>query len=122
MLSLMFAAALAAAPEAAAEAKVYPKPNISSPHWISRPQAAHLDAAYPPAAKAAGIGGRALLACDVNAEGWLVNCHARETPEGSGFAEAALKLVPQFRMAPRNEGGAAVGGAKVRVPITFSVN
>jgi TonB family protein len=51
---------------------------------------------YPPAAKAAGIGGSADLACERTERGVLANCKvASETPAGEGFGAAALALAAQ---------------------------
>ena len=104
----------------AAEAAAAPAPRVMNPNWLERPTAADLDRVYPPAAKAARLGGRVLMACDVAPDGALTNCVVvSETPADQGFGEAALRLAPRFRMSPLSGEGRPVGGGKVRIPITF---
>ena len=71
---------------------------------------------YPQAAQKAGVSGKAVLDCFVDAEGWLRDCTvASEEPSGFGFGEAALRMVPLFHM---NKDKA---GARTQIPLTFKL-
>jgi TonB family protein len=53
---------------------------------------------YPPAAKAAGVGGAATLRCERRAMGALVHCALQgESPPGYGFGKAALAIAAATR-------------------------
>jgi protein TonB len=43
----------------------------------------------------------------------------REAPSDEGFGEAALKLTPRFLMRPPTRNAVPVGGAIVRLPLSF---
>lgn len=69
--------------------------------WSKVPTGADFARFYPKAAADQSISGRAILDCDVNANGWLTDCRAAdETPVGYGFGDAAVKLSSLFRMKP----------------------
>jgi protein TonB len=75
---------------------------------------------YPSSARRRGVQGIAMIACRVTAEGEMADCQVeQEAPEGEGFGEAALKLMPRFRMRPQTADGAPVAGGLVRLPIQF---
>lgn len=104
-------------PPAPPKAKV-----ILNPDWISQPSGAQLAGAYPDRALDLGIAGSVTLLCTVGVQGQVRDCKvAEETPRGSGFGPAALKLSRWFRIRPETENGQAVDGALVRVPLRFGV-
>src|SRR5262249_18076189 len=64
--------------------------------------------------------GRVVLSCRVDDEGGLVDCATdEESPAGEGFADAALKMAPIFRMKPLTIDGRPVAGGSVQIPIVF---
>ena len=117
MIASAAAAALLAAGSAAAQA---PQPVITNPDWVKKPSADDLAAVWPAEARARGIDGRAVIACEVSEEGTLRKCVvASETPPGSGYGFAALSLAPQFQMRPKTVDGRPVAGGTVRNPVTL---
>jgi TonB family protein len=68
--------------------------------WTVAPTPAQVEAVYPAGAKARGVEGQARLACGV-ADDRLDACRVvAESVKGEGFGEAALRLVPIFRLTP----------------------
>lgn len=97
-------------------------PVITDPHWLRTPDAAQVNRVYPDRAQRVGVGGLATLSCLVTAAGTVESCSVlAETPSDMGFGAAALSLAPYFRLQPRMEDGAAVGGARVVIPIRFKI-
>lgn len=100
-----------------------PAPALENPQWIRRPNMDAMRRHYPQAAMEEGIEGRAVIACEVAADGALTGCTvAAEEPKGYGLGEAALKVAPEFRMETRTKQGAPVAGGRVRIPIRFGIN
>jgi TonB family protein len=92
----------------------------NAPHWIQLPTAAEVQGAYPALAKRGGVKGEAVLACTLDADGWLRACRvASETPVGYGFGPAALTLAGRFRMSPLTAAGDSVDGRPIEAPIWF---
>lgn len=100
-----------------------PTPSvIRNPQWVRQPSAAQMERAYPRGAAAEGLSGSATLTCVVEASGAVTGCTvASETPQGEGFGRAALSLSRYFRLSPRTVDGQAVEGARVNIPLRFSV-
>jgi TonB family protein len=79
-------------------------PLAALPKFIERPNAAQFSSAYPHGAANVGMGGRAVLHCEVAPTGRLEQCVvARESPTGVGFGAAALGLAKYFRVDPPGE-------------------
>jgi TonB family protein len=73
--------------------------------------------AYPAAAQALNLPGRATLDCTAAADGSVNYCKvASEDPPEWGFGAAALKLAPTINVGP----GAA--GRRVQVPVSFRLD
>ena len=90
--------------------------TLIQPIWLQRPTAQELARLYPDQAQRAGVGGDVIVDCLVAASGELRACEVvSETPEGHGFAEAAMNLARRYRA----KVVAAQAGARVRLPITF---
>lgn len=139
---MALAAALAGDPGAPPPPPPLPPPPLASPGPIRRPltaaerfpppQGRLIDAEligpadlaetmnrfYPERAWRLEKGGAVTLICRVEASGGLVHCGvASETPSDMGFAEAALKMAPLFRLAGSPEG--LPPDAVVAIPIKF---
>lgn len=100
-----------------------PPEVITNPDWAARPTGAHIARAAPPAMYRDGLSGRTVMECLVTVDGLLTNCAiVEEDPPGRGFGQATLSLAPTFRMTPQTRDGVPVGGARVRVPVTWSMN
>ena len=119
------AAAWVCVASAAASQPMPPKtpPHVSvitNPQWIRRPDGEEVGRYYPAEAAAAGASGRAVLKCQVTAEGDVKPCEVMsEEPAGKGFGDAALKLSALFKMRPQLADGRPVGGASITIPIRF---
>jgi TonB family protein len=95
--------------------------TVAKPAVITQPSAAEIQAAYPERALSDQVQGSAAIDCQVMANGKLAGCHvAGELPAGYGFGQAVMDLAGDFVMKPRSVDGEPVGGAVVRVGVTFS--
>lgn len=93
--------------------------EITRPTWTQRPE--NLARYYPRRALTRGAEGVVELDCLVRASGAL-ECEAlSETPSGWGFADAALRMSRDYRMAPAMRNGVAVEG-RYRMRVPFDVN
>jgi len=112
--------AQAAAPPAAV-APAPPRPSvITQPDWAAKPSGQDMAEYYPKEAARNRVEGSAILSCDIDAAGTLVNCaSSNETPPGAGFGAAVLSLAGKFKMRPMTKDGVPVSGGHVRIPIRF---
>lgn len=100
-------------------------PDASHPGWTPSlafvPTREDVADAYPPEAKAAGKGGRTVMACRLSRRGEIVPCTvSSEDPPGLGFGEAAMKLAHVFlSVAPLVE-GRPTGPVPVVITIDWS--
>ena len=89
-----------------------------APRFLERPSAANFGAAYPRGAASVGMGGKAVLHCQINRTGRLDACRVeRETPAGAGFGGAALSMAKFFRVDPGSESPLR---SDVELPIGFA--
>ena len=112
MIGVFAAAALLSAPAVG--------PRIDQPDWARLPSARQMSEAYPAAAQALGLDGRARITCDVDRLGRLEKCRVdAEGPPGLGFGEASLRIAEHFQMRPKMQDGRPVEGGSVTVPIQW---
>lgn len=91
--------------------------------FLKAPSVEQVRAAYPEKARAANLGGTAVIDCRIGEGGSLTRCETlREYPSAHGFGAAAKALAPLFE-APTDtaDGGSAVG-ARAHVSVTFAQN
>jgi TonB family protein len=114
---------LAYAEPPAAIAPAPPRPSvITQPDWVAKPNLEDLRTLYPPEALKNRVEGRAIIHCDVNAEGALVACSVvKEDPLDLGFGDAAMRMANLFRMRPQTRDGLPTSGGKVNIPILFTL-
>lgn len=76
---------------------------------------------YPAAARAKGVTrGRGDVNCAIGKDGVMTDCRVtKETPEGLGFGEAALKAAGGFVLNPWSYDGRPVEGARITLPVGF---
>lgn len=95
--------------------------TVKTPKWTALPTLGDFQAAAP---KSEGGPNevRVTLVCDVQAGGALAGCKVdREEPAGQGFGQAVLTLAPKFRADLMSGEGTPTVGARVRVPVRFSL-
>lgn len=114
--------AIEATPEGLGAALETAPPRITNPRWLSRPGAREFERFYPARAREREKEGWVTLDCRVRADGAIACVVATETPLGWGFGDAALKIAPSFRLAPRLEDGRPTEGGAVRVDIAFRLD
>jgi protein TonB len=116
-------AALASPQESAsALASFTPTPgprDIADPRWLRRPS--NLDAYYPTRARERGREGQVVLDCLVGTDGGLTCAVISESPANWGFADAALAIARDHRMAPALQDGAPVIG-RYRMVVPFRMD
>ncbi len=99
-----------------------PPLKVGSADFTSQPSLADMAAAYPPEALKAQATGSASLRCSVAERGLLQGCAvAEETPAGSGFAAAALSLVPKYRLALSAQQQAQTTGRPIAFRMKFAL-
>jgi protein TonB len=95
---------------------------IRNPTWLRKPSASEMERIYPRRAADLEKSGGATLMCTVASSGSVRDCSViDESPKGLGFGEAALAGAKLFKLSPRTVDGEAVEGAKVRIPLVFSL-
>ena len=100
-----------------------PPADSGEPYWIRTPNGDDFARYYPARAARLGVGGRAVAHCRVSATGALVDCTvAEEDPPGFGFGEAALKIMPKFKMRPLVVNGVPSTGGEINIPIRFGAS
>ena len=110
-------AAVAAAkrdPARLGEAPIIP---LSSVTFVQRPGGQDFARAYPSRAVERERGGMVVLDCLIGPSGTLDCAVQSEEPIGWGFADAALRLVPLYRVAP----GPAVVGKRIQIEMPFRI-
>ncbi|MGA0607901.1 TonB family protein [Phenylobacterium sp. VNQ135] len=120
MIGLVTALALALAQaDVPAPPAAEPLP-VEGRDWVRRPSARDAAMVYPRGHKREQDAGAALVECKVEAAGTLANCQVlAEQPEGQGFGDMALKLVPKFRLKKQLKDGRPTEGGSVRIPMGF---
>jgi TonB family protein len=99
----MGAAPVVGGPVHGARLEMHPVVMVDNPVWVSAANFDDLARAYP--AKGGGVEGYAATHCQVERSGRdagaLHGCQLlKETPKGQGFGQAALSLMPKFRVMP----------------------
>ena len=95
---------------------------ITRPEWAQLPTGDDMAHYYPERAQREGASGRAVLTCNITAQGLLSGCTAKdETPGDYGFDKAALALSTLFRMKAKTVDGKPVDGGTITIPIVFQV-
>jgi TonB family protein len=94
---------------------------VSNVPWLEAPTVAQVLAAYPAKARAAKVGGHAVLDCHFNGDGRLTHCTTlSEVPDHDGFADAAKALVGRF-LGPRTDSaGVSLREVNTQVAFTFA--
>jgi TonB family protein len=96
-----------------------PPTYIDKPKWEEQPSPGDLMDLYPKDALQKRRGGRVELDCLIAISGHLDCLVIIETPEGEGFAAAALKASALFKMAPTDKDGRPVAGKRLHLPMRF---
>lgn len=114
----MIVAAIAALALSADPAAAGPPP-LTEVVYSQAPGRREVIAIYPPHAWNHHLSGWATMNCAVDGDGRLKDCRIKsEDPAGQGFAAAALKLAPKYRVAPAHPGETIAGG-RIEVPVQF---
>ncbi|WP_293347704.1 TonB family protein [Phenylobacterium sp.] len=96
--------------------------GVAQAQWLSLPSPEAIAAAYPRAARDAGVVGRAELSCAVGKDGRLSDCRVgMESPAGDNFGLAAMSLTPAFQMDVTTPLGTAAMGKRIRIPVRFGL-
>jgi TonB family protein len=123
LLILAFAADPSPPPTASAGVLIPSTHIITQPDWVEEPTGQDITEAYPPFARAQGIGGRATIECSVNGDGTLSACEVlSESPIATGFGGATLRVAGRFRMRPVLVAGKPLAGARVRISQGWAVS
>lgn len=95
--------------------------TVKTPRWTATPTAAEMQALVPKQTDGPNEA-RVTLVCNVLDGGALSACAIdREEPAGQGFGPAVLALAPKFKADLMSVEGQPTVGAKVRLPVRFSL-
>lgn len=90
-----------------------------NPRWITHPDGGDFDAFWPAAAQRQRVTGFVALECQIAID-TTANCTVTsETPQGWGFAEAALAISHSFRIRPAYRNGEPIATGRFRVRLPF---
>lgn len=96
--------------------------QLARAEWAYVPKPAELGRFHPPAAAKAGIGGTAVLTCQVRLNLRAHNCQVLgESPQGYGFGRAALNMESIFRIRPVKVNRKPIDDGWVRLSIRFDL-
>ncbi|HEX2815469.1 MAG TPA: hypothetical protein VHN39_03685, partial [Phenylobacterium sp.] len=96
-------------------------PAIGKPQWAVLPTAQETAAAFEAVIKG-GVTGtvRVMLHCTVQPGGGVSGCTvAREDPAGQGVGEAALSLIPHFKITTWTIEGLPTVGGTINIPLRY---
>jgi TonB family protein len=98
-------------------------PVVGRPTWISSPTADVIDRLAPKGPSPSGATfARVMSRCRVAAGGRLQGCALeQETPLNEGYGQAALAMIPEFRVSLWTDEGLPTVGGTVRVPMRFDI-
>lgn len=95
---------------------------IANPNWLRRPTDLEVANAYPDRALRLSVEGTVMLSCEISYEGLLINCDVlAENPADYQFGRAGLQLSEYFQMTPFLPDGSCTVGARVNLPLRFSL-
>ncbi|HYE46189.1 MAG TPA: energy transducer TonB [Caulobacter sp.] len=96
---------------------------VRQPEWTTVLDPAAVQAIFPDAAAAAGVkSGRGVADCLVGADGALSDCRvASEKPDALGFGASAVEVAQTMRLNLWSEDGRPTVGARIRLPVEFSL-
>ena len=94
-----------------------------TPNLVAVPTNQDLGAAFPRAARAAGVSqARSALECTVAPGGTLTACSVVvESPAGYGVAMGAMQLASKYKVSQWSDDGLPVVGTRVRVPANYNL-
>ncbi|MDZ4778142.1 MAG: TonB family protein [Alphaproteobacteria bacterium] len=95
--------------------------GVRRPVWVSTPSARRLSAMYPARALEREREGEASVRCVVQNGGALDCTRVSETPERSGFGNAALRVARTFKHAPQRADGSSATGTPVNLRVMFRI-
>lgn len=95
---------------------------VTAADWAREVSWEQIYAVHPARAHAVNVSGEAVLTCLAARTGKLRNCRVTsETPGGWSFGRAALRMVPDLRVAPRRENGVVIDNGQVYFTIRFDM-